>query len=187
MSDGIIVSAGSSVNIPTHPDGQFAATCIDVIDRGIVESTYSGETKKVHKVTLRFWCGETFEGEDGGPQPLWLDEWFTASLHEKANLRKFLEGWRGRKFTDDELRGFDLETLLEVPAYVQISHNPTPQKVYANIDSIMRLKDTSDAPGVPAGYVRVVDREDEEEEDGFNEPAPAPAGGIEEEEDDLPF
>ena len=36
---------------------------------------------------------------------------YTLCLHERAALRKDLESWRGRKFTEQELDGFDLEKL----------------------------------------------------------------------------
>jgi len=37
---------------------------------------------------------------------------FTASLSNKATLTGFLNRWRGKKFTDDELKGFDLKKVL---------------------------------------------------------------------------
>jgi len=45
---------------------------------------------------------------------------YTLSLHEKSKLRPDLVSWRGRDFTDAELRGFDLENLLGVPCTLQI-------------------------------------------------------------------
>jgi hypothetical protein len=68
---------------------------------------------------------------------------FTASLSEKANLRPFLEGWRGKAFTPEELRGFDPAQVAGVPAYINVIHEPGQKNgkavVYANIASIMPL------------------------------------------------
>lgn len=182
MSEEIIATEGSSLNIPLHPEGQYGATCIDVVDLGMQELTWQGVTKEKHRIFLRFFCGEWFEDDEGEMQPLWLDRYFTLSLHENSALRPFLENWRGRKFSPEELKGFNVAKLLHAPAYVQVGHEVKQDgSERANIDSIMRLPKNMDAPGVPEGYIRVKDRDPEEERERI------PAGGIEDEEDDLPF
>ena len=162
----IIASAQGKGSIPPHPEGQYPAVCIDVIDRGLVESSYLGVKKMKHKVTIRFWCGEYGERADGESIPLFVDEWFVLSLHEKSALRPFLESWRGKKFTDAELNAFDLETLIGVPAFLQVSQNTVGEKVYANTDSVMKLP--KGVPGIPplADYVRVCDRPDRDAPNG---------------------
>jgi hypothetical protein len=62
------------------------------------------------------------------------------SLHEKANLRKFLESWRGRAFTKEELDGFDIFTVLGVVGQVQVIHNVGDDgQTYANVKAVMPL------------------------------------------------
>lgn len=182
MSEEIIASEGSSLNIPTHPEGQFPATCIDIVDLGIQELTWQGVTKEKHRIILRFFAGEWFTDDEGEDRPLWLDRYFTLSLHENSALRPFLENWRGKKFTPTELKGFNLVKLLHAPAYVQVGHETKQDgNTRAKIDSIMRLPKGMEAPGVPKGYVRVKDREPEDEGQ------PVGAGVGYEEEDDIPF
>jgi hypothetical protein len=36
----------------------------------------------------------------------------TVSLASNGNLKPLLESWRGKKFTKEELVGFDLKTIL---------------------------------------------------------------------------
>ena len=48
------------------------------------------------------------EAEDDNGRRFQLRKDYKNSLHEKAGLRKDLEAWRGRRFTDAELAGFDL-------------------------------------------------------------------------------
>lgn len=159
QTEELIAKAGASSNIPTHPDDQFAATCIDIIDMGMVEMTWQGQTREKHRIILRFFCGEYFYNEKGEQAPLWVDKWLTFSLHENSAMRPFLENWRGKKFTDAELHdGFNVAKLLHVPAFIQVTHNVTAEKTYANIASIMKLPKSLTAPGVPDGYVRVKDR-----------------------------
>jgi hypothetical protein len=62
---------------------------------------------------------ETIEIE-GKQVPITTSRFYTNSLGEKANLRKDLESWRGRVFTDDELRRFDLESILSKPCMLTI-------------------------------------------------------------------
>jgi hypothetical protein len=64
---------------------------------------------------------------------------YTLSLGEKANLRKDLQSWRGRSFSDDELAGFDLQSILGVNCMIQIIHTKKNDKVYANISVITPL------------------------------------------------
>ena len=183
----LIVKAEGGTSFPPHPDGQHPAICIDIIDRGMVETEYKGEKKEKHKITLRFFCGQwTATHDDNGNEvqkPLWVDAWFTASLHEKSALRPFLENWRGRAFTDEELAGFNVAKLLHVPAYLQLKHNKTPDRTYCNIGSIMALPKGMDAPQIPTDYVRVKDRPPQEEENdgGFG------GGSPFDDKDDLPF
>ena len=58
------------------------------------------------------------------------------SLGEKANLRKFLESWRGRKFTSEELKGFGIEKLLGANCVLNIVHT---DRGYDRIASVMPL------------------------------------------------
>jgi hypothetical protein len=187
MSEELIASAGSSLSIPTHAEGQFPAVCIDIVDLGIVEMTWQGNTRRKHRMYLRFFCGETFTDDEGQERPLWVDQYFTVSLHENSALRPFLEKWRGKRFTAQELRGFNLMQLLHVPAYVQIAHNTKGEKTYANVDSVMRLPKGMEAPAVPESYVRVKDREYEDEDqsaDGATHPGNP---NWPEDDDDMPF
>src|SRR5208337_1405024 len=105
---------------------------------------------------------------------------YTLSLHEKAALRKDLESWRGRTFTEEELKGFDVENVLDVPCLLNVIHNGTSGTVYANVSGIMKLP-KSMQPIKGRDYVRVQDREPKR-----SDAAPAPDWG-EITDDDVPF
>lgn len=157
----IIVSEGSgSKTFTPHPEGAYTAVCVDVVDLGFVETSFG--TK--HKVRIVFYGGEDFVDHENNTQAMLLFSTFTASLHEKANLRTFLQSWRGKPFTEEELHSFDLESLVGAPALVQVMHNKNGEKTYANITSIMRLPKGQKAPAIPGEYVRFKDREEQEPE-----------------------
>lgn len=181
----IIVSAGNDRDFPPHPEGQWAVRCIDIIDLGKIQSTYQGRTTSRHRGILRFYAGqETEPDKNGEVLPLWIDQFVTMSLHSRSRLRKLLEAWRGQKFTDEELEGFDLEVLLGKGAYIQVSHNAGNERVYANIDSIMKLPKGVQSAPMLKDYVRVQDREPEPEEQYEDEPVGVAAG---DDDSDLPF
>ena len=123
---------------------------------GWCKSTYSGErTKTQHKVNVIWEIGE--KRDDG--KPFRPRKRYTLSLHEKASLRKDLESWRGRPFTDSELEGFDLEALLGVPLCSAWSTQPAVSgNVYANVTAIMRPPRGMEAPKADPAYVRVQDQ-----------------------------
>lgn len=168
-----IVAAKSSGGYTPHPEGQFSAVCVDVHDVGLVTVTFNGRTHQKHKVDIYFWCGEWKELDDGRRVPVTVRERFTLSLDERGRLRPFLESWRGRAFTEEEEKGFDLEQLIGAPAFVQVTHNESGGRVYANITTIMRLPKGMERLGIPTGYVRVKDRPPR---DGDTQPAGAVPG-----------
>jgi len=131
------------------PEGLHPAVCCDVIDLGLIEGQYGQK----HKVKIRF----DVRPEDG--ESYQMTKWYTLSLSEKANLRKDLETWRGRKFTAVELGGFDLEKLLGVNAQVQVVHAPGDDgKVYARVLSIIPASRHTPKLRIADDYVREQDR-----------------------------
>lgn len=138
------------------PAGLYHAVCVDVVDLGILEVTYAGETKKQWKARVVWELDAT--REDGSP--FLAFKRYTVSLHEKANMRRDLESWRGRAFTDAELKGFDLEHLIGANAQVNVQHRPSADgsKVYANVVGIVPLGKGMAKRVATPGYVRVKDR-----------------------------
>lgn len=182
-------------NIPPHPEGAYPAIMIDLIDHGDVQVQYQGRVQLKHKVTFRFYCGEDFTGDDGVLRPLWVDHRLTLSLSAKGNMRPFIESWRGKKFSDEEAKGFKVAVLLGKPCLIQVAHNVTPDKTWANIQSVMKLPKGMVAPEPPKDYVRVKDRPPREEQPQGRpqqrqqapQGAKAPQKPLNEPDDDLPF
>ena len=69
--------------------------------------------------------------------PRQLSKKYTMSLSERANLRKDLVAWRGRSFTDAELKGFDLRNILGKPCSIAISHDHKNGRIYSKIGAIL--------------------------------------------------
>jgi hypothetical protein len=119
------------------PIGTHVARCVKIIDIGTQKSEYQG------KVNIRRQCIIGFElptelmseGEYAG-KPFTVSRFYTASLGEKANLRKDLANWRGRDFTEQELEGFDSKNILDKCCMVSLTEN---DKNKVRITGIMAL------------------------------------------------
>jgi hypothetical protein len=87
----------------------------------------NGETVKYNK-----------DGEDK-ELPRVLSKEYTMTLSDRGNLIKDLEAWRGRKFTEEELKGFDLNNVLNAGCQVQIINEEKNGRTYSEIKTIMAL------------------------------------------------
>lgn len=118
------------------PEGVYNAVCTKIIDLGLQESTYNGNTSLKRKVFIEWELDEA----DSQGNPFLVASRYTLSLSQNAQLRKVLQAWRGRAFTKDELAGFDLEKVLGAPCQIQIVHNESSNgNVYANVETVMPL------------------------------------------------
>ena len=135
----LLVNAGNGGggDFEQCPAGSFAARCYQIIDLGHQTFEWKGEAKVAPKVRITWELNEMMS--DG--RPFSISREYTASIGDKANLRKDLEAWRGRPFSAEELRNFSLENVLGAPCLLGIVHKPSKDnsKVYANVGSIMAL------------------------------------------------
>lgn len=145
------------------PVGVHQAVCVDVVDLGMLEDSFS-KTKK-HKIKI-VWQVDDRNPETG--KRFIVQRRYTNSLHDKATLRKDLQSWRGRPFTADELKGFDLELLLGANCQLNVVHNDVDGTPYANVEAIMPI-----LKGMPKiaseQYIRVQDRPQENGNEGYGD------------------
>lgn len=124
------------------PAGSHLAVCNMVADVGLQPGSRMYPSPK-HKLYIRFEIpAERVEYEKDGKKvegPLTIGTFYTASMNEKAALRKHLEGWRGRAFTDEQAADFDVETVLGKPCMLSIVENESGGKTYSNIASISSI------------------------------------------------
>jgi hypothetical protein len=68
-------------------------------------------------------------------------------MNEKSNLRKDLESWRGRGFTEQECKAFDITKLLGVPCMLNVIHKTNNKgNKYATIGSISPIPKGLECP-----------------------------------------
>lgn len=130
----------SNIEYEPIPEGVHVARCVSIIDIGTHYNKKFDNTS--HKVLIQWELPEETLEINGEKQPRIYTQDYGLSLHKKSNLRKHLEAWRGKSFTDEELKGFDLKNVLGVQCQLQIVHNKVNDKIYANLASIMSCPKT---------------------------------------------
>jgi len=115
--------------------GSHFAVCDMVVDVGL-QDTFFGVKPQVY---VRFEVpAERWEYEKDGKKmegPGVIGNFYTGSMSTKANLRKFLEGWRGKKFTEAEAQAFDIGSVLGKACLLNIQESQKGDKTYSNIVS----------------------------------------------------
>ena len=125
---------------PVEP-GVYMAICIGCVDLGEqYNETFKNRSNKC--LYIFELIGETIE-VDGEMKPRQLSKEFAISSSSKSNLRKFIESWNGKSYTDDDFMELDLFDQIGKSCQINVVLNDT--KEYANIDNLMPLP-----RGVPA-------------------------------------
>jgi len=142
----IAKSSGETLKKELIPAGSHIARCYQMIDLGTHEESFEGNAPKPkRKVSLTFEFPTEMRqfGEDNPMQPMAKSKIYTLSMHPKSNMRTDLESWRGKGFSDEEAKAFDITKLLGIPCMISIVHAKGKDgNMYANIGSIS---------GVPKG------------------------------------
>ena len=145
MTNSLIISESQSTPRAPIPAGMYVARCYGLIQIGRYMEYSQFLKKDVYENKIRItWelptlTKEFKEGE--GEKPYSISKEFTMSLNEKGNLRPFLNSWRGRSFTEDELKGFDILAIVGAPCMLNIIHKKSKDgaKAYEEIATITPL------------------------------------------------
>jgi hypothetical protein len=150
----LIAKEGGS-SLPPIPEDVYQGVCSAIYDLGTQFSEKFG--KSAHQCII-IWeiPDQRLSIERDGKHldlPRVVSKKYTMSLNEKSNLRRDLQSWRGRAFTESELEGFDITKLIGVNCMIQVVHGKSGEKVYTNISSILPLykgieKKTAENPTV---------------------------------------
>lgn len=151
-------------DIDPIPAGTVQAVCYAVVDLGTQFSEYYN--KSARKVQIMWEIPEyRIDVERAGQKvdmPRAISKRYTLSLHKKAQLYNDLVAWRGVDFTDEELNGFDIFSILGVNCLLTITHGEKDKKVYANIASVAKLMKDMDSLKSENGLVRYYMPEDQQ-------------------------
>lgn len=134
MADEVVARPGQS-KFQAHSNGTHLMQCVDVIDLG--EKVVSFPDKPSYLAPT---CAIVFaSGERNGDNSLiTVQKDYTVSTSERSNLRKALEAWRGKPWTDEEIEaGIPLGKLAGKNAIVTVNQKKTKKgRTFAEIMSI---------------------------------------------------
>lgn len=148
---GTIASNKGGADFELIPEGSYLAVCDQVVDLGIQPG---GQYDPQHKIYLRFQVPServSWKDKDGHEHegPMVIGRTFTLSLGEKSHLRPFLESWRGRAFTKEELDGFDVKNVLGAGCMIQVIHAELKDgKKFAKVSTAMSLPRGTSKPAL---------------------------------------
>ncbi len=131
--------------------GMYVARCYQMLEIGTNEENILGDTKRLSKVRIGWELPENLKifKEENGLQPYVISKEYTQSMNEKANLRKDLESWRGKKWTNAEADEFDITKLIGAPCLLNITHKASKKDAtvfYEEISSITPLMKGQNCP-----------------------------------------
>ncbi len=148
--------------------GNYIARCYKMVHVGTVEEIILGEKKVLNKVRIGWELPEELRvfNQEKGEQPIVIEKEVTLSLHEKSTLRALLKSWRGKDFTEEQAKSFDITKLIGVACMLNIVHQPAkkdPSKVYEQISSVTPLPKGVKCPAqINPTFVLSYDEWDEE-------------------------
>ena len=138
--------SGGGGNFKRVPAGAYIGRCYSLIDLGTQLTSGNFGEKLQHKIRIDWELfGEDENGEpltidvNGKMMPMTINKSYTVSLHEKASLRKDLAAWRGKDFTEEEARGFDVQKLLGAYCMVNVTTSESAGKTYSNVAGLTPL------------------------------------------------
>jgi hypothetical protein len=137
-----IIASSEGKSFKTTPAGNYIARCYSMIHMGHITEEFKGEKKEMNKVRITWELPTelTVFKEENGEQPFSISKEFTLSLDERATLRKFLESWRGKSFTEEETKRFDIAKLVGIPCMLNIIHKQSSKgNIYADIASVSAM------------------------------------------------
>lgn len=131
---------GGGKDFDPVPEGSHLAVCDMFVDLGLQDSRFGAK----HKIYLRWQIPSLrVKYEKDGQEveaPMSIGATYTLSLAEKSNLRPMLQSWRGKAFTPDELKKFDVTTVVGAPCMISVTHEPKEGGgVYANVGTVAKL------------------------------------------------
>jgi hypothetical protein len=118
---GLIASSnGSGGDFEVVPTGTHRAICYKLADAGTREEKFKDEdAKKRHTIFIFFELPDLRTAKD---KPFSIFKQYTLSLNENSALHKDLKSWRGKSFSEAELRSFDMANILGVNCDIEVEH-----------------------------------------------------------------
>lgn len=139
--------------VPPVEPGVYFAVCVHSIDLGEQMREEKGKAAVFeNKVSLTFeLAGETVE-VNGETKPRDLSRTFNVCYGKNGALRKFVQSWLGKTFSDEAFADFDTNDLVGRAAQLSVVHSENGE--YANIDAVLPMPKGIAAPKATLPLIR---------------------------------
>lgn len=134
--------------------GLHLARCYRVIDLGTQKTNYKGQMKMTRQVMISWEIlgsddtGKPIRMKDG--RPFMISRNFTLSWAESSNLRASLQSWRGKPFSQEEMRRFDLKNILGAWCMLNVIEKTSEgDKTYSRVENITPVPGMIKQAGLP--------------------------------------
>lgn len=135
--------------------GLHLARCYRIIDLGTQKTDYKGQVKMSRQVMLGWEIlgsdeeGKPIRMKDGRPFAIFRN--YTLSWADSSNLRQSLQSWRGKPFSPEEMRKFDLKNILGAWCMLNVIDKPSKdgQKTFSNVANITPVPGMIKQSGLP--------------------------------------
>lgn len=134
--------------------GLHLARCYRVIDLGTQKTNFKGQVKMTRQVMISWEIlgsdetGQPIRMKDG--RPYMVSRNFTLSWAEASNLRASLQSWRGKPFSQEEMRRFDLKNILGAWCMLNIIEKTSDDgKTYTRVENITPVPGMIRQAGLP--------------------------------------
>jgi hypothetical protein len=131
-------------------NGTHNAVCADVVDVG-VKPTKFGPKPKLKIVYL-------IEERDQVGQPIRVDDYYNASIHEKAKLYGTVKTLTGTYPKVDAAGEFDTDSMIGRQCQIKTAQRVTSKGTFANITDITPPPKGAPRVAIPLDFVRAKDR-----------------------------
>ena len=146
----MIAKSTGSANIEKLESGVYTAVSYALIDLGLQKNEKFDKTQR--KFRLIWNILDEYVEVNGEKLARTMSKEYSFSLHEKSSLRKDLQAWRNKEFTEDELNGFNLLNILNKACQLQIIKEEKNGNTYNNIVAIMALPKGTQITGLNETY-----------------------------------
>lgn len=146
--------------------GAHHAVCCQLHNVGY--QLYQGKVSQSPKAIVIFEVDQKMTDGKMAGQPMVISESYGMYLGEGSKLRKMLEGWRGRPFQPEELKGYSIASMLNRPCTLLIVHEKKK-------DGTMKAKIAGVLPAQGPGWVpRYIDTPEWVAKEKANQVPPPP-------------
>jgi len=148
MNTPLLTAPEPESNYSPCPEGNHIARCFQIIDlgtRNITTGNFPGLKREVQFLFETPYETSVFD-ESKGQQPYYVRLKHTLYMTEKSNLRKMIQSWLGKKFTEEEAKYFNIFSLIGMTCQVNVVHSQKGTKTYANIVSVTPMAKGMNCP-----------------------------------------